>query len=482
MDRIYQIEEFLKLMASAKKEGDFISKDVVYANLIYLGVDIKQDKIADHFDKWMDEFDNVDNILVFVDPGWRYFCQFINPKKETLVNNKAIKLYIPLDREHIDKGSKELFNYLAKENIPHISKIGSHIRFDDIVIRTDSEESANKIMNFVKNNPYIQEGLLPANPFAVNDNGIALSWDDMLSYNSVVANWVSDYINWEFENNNINSVSYARFYAYVGKKSYSLFEEGYDLQSYTYKLQGEGTVRKERHNYSIDAGLVNFYDVTRLMMLSLNPNAKKEDVYNFINKYANRSHNPGSISKMRRLRMLGPKQDISIKKEEKQVLFTEQQKAAFKLAYDYMCEKYSKEETVVHFQRFIETGNYDYITRYKGARELLHTNEITKKEAFAITAYWRCEEINLAIMTTYNKYGYEQVISALNHLVNYCDYTRFTNDNNSRVRLIEKCKNSNVLESIKLVLRNEGIDLPKTNSEICQMYIDLVIQKKIKQK
>ena len=111
MDRIYQIEEFLKLMASAKKEGKLINKDVVYANLIYLGVDIKQDKIADHFDKWMDEFDNVDNILVFVDPGWRYFCQFINPKKETLVNNKAIKLYIPLDREHIDKGSKELFNY-----------------------------------------------------------------------------------------------------------------------------------------------------------------------------------------------------------------------------------------------------------------------------------------------------------------------------------------------------------------------------------
>ena len=40
---------------------------------------------------------------------------------------------------------------------------------DNIVIRVKDEKSARLIKQFIKNNPYIQEGLLPPNPFAIID-------------------------------------------------------------------------------------------------------------------------------------------------------------------------------------------------------------------------------------------------------------------------------------------------------------------------
>ena len=52
------------------------------------------------------------------------------------------KLYIPLDKEHIFDGANQLFDFLIREKIPHVSKIGKYISMDDIVVRVDTPENA----------------------------------------------------------------------------------------------------------------------------------------------------------------------------------------------------------------------------------------------------------------------------------------------------------------------------------------------------
>ena len=43
-------------------------------------------------------------------------------------------MYIPLKPEYLYQGANELFAFMARGNIIHQLKIGSYIRFDDIVI------------------------------------------------------------------------------------------------------------------------------------------------------------------------------------------------------------------------------------------------------------------------------------------------------------------------------------------------------------
>ncbi len=55
-------------------------------------------------------------------------------------NPNHIKLYIPLDARHIYRGVDQIFNFLSENDISHVSKVGSAIRNDDIVIRLENRK------------------------------------------------------------------------------------------------------------------------------------------------------------------------------------------------------------------------------------------------------------------------------------------------------------------------------------------------------
>lgn len=136
------------------------------------------------FGRWIEKFKNVDNIDVFCSENWKYFCQFKNGQVTGL---DFVKVYIPLDYEHIYEGVNRIFNFLAKSNIAHCSKVSSDIRFDDVVVRLNNLEDAKKLQNFVDNDRYIQKGLMKPNAFTISNNKVAYAYDGGLSYNSCVA-------------------------------------------------------------------------------------------------------------------------------------------------------------------------------------------------------------------------------------------------------------------------------------------------------
>ena len=107
-----------------------------------------------------------------------------------------------------------LFDFISVNNISHVSKIGKRIRFDDIVIRVADESDARMILDFVKNNRYMQEGLLKPNPFAFSKDGIALACDGNISYNNVISLLINNYIV-DKKGKDLNAIGFEDFYNFV---------------------------------------------------------------------------------------------------------------------------------------------------------------------------------------------------------------------------------------------------------------------------
>ena len=197
-NRYKRMDDFIQRWKQIALENPNVSFDdvaiqnAIYSDLVRIGVsDSERKHDLSHegvFQRWVDDFASVSNIDVFVADDWQYFCQFINRKSEVVgPEREAIKVYIPLDRMHVENGAKMIFSFLAKNNIAHASKVGKNIRFDDIVVRLSSEEDARQLLNFVDSVPYLKEGMLEPNPFAFNNQSIALVCDRKLSYNSTIS-------------------------------------------------------------------------------------------------------------------------------------------------------------------------------------------------------------------------------------------------------------------------------------------------------
>ena len=147
---------------------------------------------------------------------------YTNIKKE----DKSIKLYISLDSEHIDKGVLMIFDFIEKNNIINISKVGANIKSDTIVIRVKNIKDAKTIMNFVKRNKYLQEGINKnTNPFIPNINGVSYTIDGSLSYTTMISSVIGMFIN-EWVKNRELEPNLMDLYKYVSNMEKKLFRRG----------------------------------------------------------------------------------------------------------------------------------------------------------------------------------------------------------------------------------------------------------------
>ena len=230
MNRKEKIDYFLKYLAKIAIQNPNINfnayniEETIYNELKLYGTKeqekkIKLDEINGNkescFSDWIHTFRETNGIDVFIQREWQYFCQFISWNPDAELQNYHIKMYIPLDAKHIRTGAKLIFNFLTNENISHISKIGKEITNDNIVIRLVNKEDAEKLMDFIKSNKYIQEGLLEPNPFCFQKDGIALASDGNKSYNGTVAMAIKLYLGKCQSENNLEQVSYESFYDFL---------------------------------------------------------------------------------------------------------------------------------------------------------------------------------------------------------------------------------------------------------------------------
>lgn len=412
-----EINNILKdLYVSGKKENIIYNMDMVYHYLIKRNIPkANEDKLLsyyryfgefgderdDMFVRWMKYFESVENINVFCSPHWRYFCQFVNCKVDT---SDCIKMYIPVDYDHIEKAAEKIFDFLAKNKIDHVSKIGSEIRFDDIVIRLNSKEDAKKLQKFINNDKYIQEGMFKGNAFVFSSNGVNYAYDGNTSYNMCLAQFISIYMNNVLNNKSctIDDVNCESFYRYIDRLSKDLNCDRY--------LSGLG-----HHTSKEDA-----YLILNLIKLSLTSD-KIDDFYKFVDmvknnesrkKLRNAIRNNVDVFDINELF----KSDDFVDKEElfDDVILTTMKK--YPMGYD----KDNKNISGYNYINSFLKGNYRGITRDKGLRDKVKNN-LSQEDCFEIVSdnipgnninkkmynYIRVIMLNNIIDSIVSKYSYK---------------------------------------------------------------------------
>lgn len=230
-ERDYRINDFLNYLATVQKQNPSISlpENMIYRELVRLGVPDKEKNysVDSLFTAFVQNFESDTNQRVFVDPNWSYFCQFIQdePNRPMVNEQNHIKLYVPLDEKHMYVGVDKIFNFLSEQKIPHISKVGSNIRNDDVVLRLVNPEDARKVIDYIGKDQYLQNGLLPANPFLHQENGIAMTCDGNLSFSTSLAFMLTEYIHQKKQMNALDYVNANDFYTFTDYLYQYLFVE-----------------------------------------------------------------------------------------------------------------------------------------------------------------------------------------------------------------------------------------------------------------
>lgn len=335
-------------------------KNDIYSQLIRLGVDKKDHKVSldqSSFLTWIRYFSNQPHIECFVSETWRYFCQFINRDSEVLGQPDQIKIYIPQDAKHIERSAEELFSFLRDNNIPHHSKIGRAIRFDDIVIRVASREAADKILDFARRNKQIQRGMIKPNPFAFNNNGIAMAVDGSVSYNDTVSKYISLYLLRRKKENKLTSVNCEDFYNFVAAYMQNFAsKEGMEQVISDFQLEKES----KSYRVSIPALLANYANVTALIIKSHSPSFTEEDYY----QHFNVCNNPTRIKTQEEQFAAILYSPVSYK-----AMSEEEIASTLNWMVDQMCTKYGKEETLALIELYIKTGDECRLSRVGGVRD-----------------------------------------------------------------------------------------------------------------
>ena len=471
MNNKVKIDNFLKFFRDILIQNPQIelNKEMVYHQLVSLGIpETEKNKTIKHnFNEWINHFSTIDNCDVFVAENWQYFCQFVSHDNVAKTSTEHIKIYIPLDANHIEYGANQIFEFLARENIPHVSKIGSHVRFDDIVIRLVNPNDSVKLINFVTNNSYIQEGLLQPNPFAFNINGIAMASDGRLSYNSTVAHLISLYIDEKKRTNSLNTINIDNFYNYINNYYNYAFSsnEGFEKLKQDFRIQGDIPTQQ----------IVNYKNVFELIIKTNQENFTFQD---YISHYEECRNSHIHQQKCSQVETIKSSSAHDSKNEINELLL---------FIINTMIEKYQDLDIVLNnINQYINTGNENYITRYKGLREnitnskfreniitILESNNINfinysqdllqqkkqekdtnsdKKSTVEKSVILTIIEI-LEIMT--NKYGKNFALENLEGFIKSGEPTLLTKENNLRERVV----NSSFRKDVFDILTERNIDL-----------------------
>lgn len=149
----------------------------------------------------------------------KYIRVMFNPS----INNNYVnvpKLYIPVKYENITEVLDLVYKYLIKNNVNSDVKVCASDRSDNLVVRLYNINDTDAFIEFL-NSPYIQERLKETNPFIVTKNNIGVVRDGLIkskSFNSAMAECLSEYINLTKEAGLVDKLSKEDFREYLSSK------------------------------------------------------------------------------------------------------------------------------------------------------------------------------------------------------------------------------------------------------------------------
>lgn len=456
MSKFTDAESLLKDIAKQIKDNNYEFNHglhtYIYHKLVFQNVKPEDRKFeldeAGIFRKWCRE--GRPNTNTFVSPTWTYFCQFISKDANALGKANHIKVYVPLDKEHVDKGVSQLFDFLDKNNISHLSKVGKKIRFDNVVIRLTNEKDLNRLLDFVNNNKYIQEGLIKPNAFAYTENNIAIACDGSLSYNSTVANYILLYMKKLKEHNALDNASLKGFYKFVIDYFAATFVAKRDpSRPYILKQFSKDFSYVDGNPLDIDDPQVinDYYFVTKLIIEASAKDYKRENFMKHYNDMNNglESHRSVDFDKVN---------EVLTNLIETVIL------------------KHDANYTIWNIEKYIELGDPRYLTRFNDCRNsvcnttfrddmlyMLNTKNMTAHDyvtSFYNRMYTLDDEI-IELLREYlaygeYKYGREDTKEYLNGYISSGNDAYITRDSNFRDRF----RKAQVGTRVRMYMRASG--------------------------
>ena len=455
MNNYALMSKFLELIKSFALENPDkeITYNFIYSELISfnVGPDAHQ-KVADLCNEIYSNLQKIQNPKLNLVWDNKYFVKCFYGK----TNGNEIKLYIPVDKEHLVDSTTKLFSYMIEADIPNASKVATTIRNDNIVVRVNTIEDAEKVIAYA--NAHLNVGRLNVNPFLANDNSIGLAMDNDDSFNFRLCQLIKEFLDFCKDNNKMDSFNNANFSDFIDKEWFKL---------HTSNLM----------NTSSDS--LDIEDIYNLLRKTTKPNFQIKDFYDFadfklIDKYDNhreRITDP-SFYLEQAIRVTYSKYPDNIPGAifnyfyDEVKAFTKEDYARAGLV------KYVKKEQVVPLmQEYVKslgmkapTDSYDLVKLYI---KLLNLDRDVTEE-FAI--------IKNAYISTARKYNQEQADGALKNLLlwNYTMY--FTDKDGYRTLLEQKVIGKDIKKIMQLGLNLETDDLKVIISEFINS-IDLGIQR-----
>ena len=408
------------------------------------------------FEYWKQRFENYPNLKVYESENQRGFLQFNNSHGYS----NHIKIYLSLSEQYLVQGVNMIFDYLAQNNIGHVSKVAQRDRSDVLVLRIEREEDVPQVLDFINSNSFLKENARPISPFTMRSDNVGITFDGYLSYNMTVAMILDNYFASRKESNNFNSICLDDLKNYINDYYYRTFIDNTNLKDFMELDEVKNEILrikkfKPYENNINEKVLINYMHIFNAFKTSLNNNANYNDLINDFREYNKDVYDNASIKKF----------SDALNKN------TLEENADEKLIEDYIFYAYNKysqnkDKVAISILDFANS-KYNAITRDNGFRNRFKENldfnqimRITNKSPIDYVNR-KLEELNKkaslyeqACYATYKKYGYNQTVYAVEKSLNG-NFSSFTNgESKLRDKLIERFNEEDVKRSIATILKN----------------------------
>mgnify|MGYP001299892777 FL=1 len=280
----------------------------------------------------------------------------------------SIKLYLPVDASNIYEVSTKVLDYIIKEGIHIQAKIAKNMRSDVFVIRVLDKDKLDKLLNYINSLDYNSKS--KPNPFALNIGRVSITKDGMMSYNTVLAEYITEYLKSERE-----EVTLENFKKFMHKQ-----------------------INK------IPSSNKNKYMIVDLIIKNLENTLTLEELLSY-------------------------NQKVVVDNRVTQV--SEEDKNNILRLINGLNVFYNLEETHKRIEMYLATGNINYFTRQNGIRKFVEEYLPVEQMRTALYEMGWSALVN-SIDETYKKYGELQVIKAIERIVDVGSIEGLTNTNNAR--------------------------------------------------
>lgn len=280
----------------------------------------------------------------------------------------SIKLYLPVDASNIYEVSTKVLDYIIKEGIHIQAKIAKNMRSDVFVIRVLDKDKLDKLLNYINSLDYNSKS--KPNPFALNVGRVSITKDGMMSYNTVLAEYITEYLKSERE-----EVTLENFKKFMHKQ-----------------------INK------IPSSNKNKYMIVDLIIKNLENTLTLEELLSYNQKVVV-DHRVTQVSEEDKNNILRLINGLNV--------------------------FYNLEETHKRIEMYLATGNINYFTRQNGIRKFVEEYLPVEQMRAALYEMGWSALVN-SIDETYKKYGELQVIKAVERIVDVGSIEGLTNTNNAR--------------------------------------------------